>query len=86
VACQQLGLTVKKAETLAEFLHVFTHYRLTVRPHFVQVERDGTEHSGRNQRLASGEEWVPVKKLSERGLPAPVRKLLDGLIAAHLLA
>ena len=86
LACQQLGLTVKKAETLAEFLHVFTHYRLTVRPHFVQVERDGTAHSARDQRLVSSGEWVPIKKLDERGLPAPVRKLLDGLIAAHLLA
>jgi A/G-specific adenine glycosylase len=86
VACEQLGLRVKKTETLAEFLHVFTHYRLTVRPHLVQIEPDSSLSLGKTQRLAGEHAWVPIKKLHEHGLPAPVRKLLDGLIAASLLA
>ena len=86
MACEQLGLTVKKTETLAEFLHVFTHYRLTVRPHLVHIEPDSATTLPKTQRLVSGHDWVPIKKLHERGLPAPVRKLLDGLIAARLLA
>ena len=86
VACEQLGLTVKKTETLAEFLHVFTHYRLIVRPHLLHIETDSATTLNKTQRLVSGHAWVPIKKLHERGLPAPVRKLLDGLIAARLLA
>ena len=85
-ACEQLGLNVKKIERLAEFLHVFTHYRLTVRPHLVQIESGSAATLSPAQRLVSGHEWVPIKKLHEYGLPAPVRKLLDGLIAANLLA
>jgi A/G-specific adenine glycosylase len=84
-ACEQLGLTVKTTDTLAEFLHVFTHYRLTIRPHLVHIAPEGATNVGAAQGLAGGGEWVPVDKLHERGLPAPVRKLLDGLRAARLI-
>jgi A/G-specific adenine glycosylase len=84
-ACTQLGLAVKTAETLAEFLHVFTHYRLTIRPHLVHIGLEGVTHVATAQGLVSDREWVPLNKLHERGLPAPVRKLLDGLSAARLI-
>mgnify|MGYP002146910269 FL=1 len=86
MACQQLGLTAKTTETLAEFLHVFTHYRLTIRPHLVQVEHSAHAHAKKADSLPQGCEWVSINTLHERGLPAPVRKLLDGLLAANLLA
>jgi A/G-specific adenine glycosylase len=91
-ACEQLGLIVKTADTLAEFLHVFTHYRLTIRPHLVHVDPKGATRLTHARQVdtaqgcVSGSEWVPLNKLHERGLPAPVRKLLDGLTAARLMA
>lgn len=85
LACEQLGLALKTADTLAEFVHVFTHYRLTIRPHLVQVKPDRAPHSDTAALLVNGGEWVPLSSLHERGLPAPVRKLLDGLLAARLL-
>ena len=86
LACEQLGLALKTADTLAEFVHVFTHYRLTIRPHLVQIKPDRAVHADRTVRLVNGGEWVSLNNLQERGLPAPVRKLLDGLLAAGLLA
>lgn len=85
-ACEQLGLTVKTTDTLAEFLHVFTHYRLIIRPHLVHVAPEEATHIDAAQGLAEGGEWVPIHELHQRGLPAPVRKLLDGLTAARLIA
>jgi A/G-specific adenine glycosylase len=85
LACEQLGLALSTADTLAEFVHVFTHYRLTIRPHLVQIKVDRSAHADRAARLMNGGEWVPLNSLHERGLPAPVRKLLDGLLAARLL-
>lgn len=84
-ACKQLGLTVKTVDTLAEFLHVFTHYRLIIRPHLVQIAPGGATHVSATQGLVGGGEWVPIHRLHECGLPAPVRKLLDGLTAARLI-
>jgi len=86
LACEQLGLTLKTADTLAEFVHVFTHYRLTIRPHLVQIKPDRAEHADTAALLVSNGEWVSLNSLHERGLPAPVRKLLNGLLAARLLA
>ena len=85
-ACEQLGLALKTADTLAEFVHVFTHYRLTIRPHLIRIKPDRSVHAGRAARLMNDAQWVPLNSPQERGLPAPVRKLLDGLLAARLLA
>jgi A/G-specific adenine glycosylase len=85
-ACQQLGLTAKTTKTLAEFLHVFTHYRLTIRPHLVDIIDDHTPKTGSNQRSNNDLVWVAIQNLHNFGLPSPVRKLLDGLIEAKLLA
>jgi A/G-specific adenine glycosylase len=86
LACEQLGLALSTVDTLAEFVHVFTHYRLTIRPHLVQIKPDRAAHAQKAALFVSGGEWVPLNSLHERGLPAPVRKLLDGLLAARLLA
>ena len=85
-ACEQLGLALNTADTLAEFVHVFTHYRLTIRPHLVHIKPDTAALPDGAMRVVNGGEWVALNSLHERGLPAPVRKLLDGLLAARLLA
>jgi len=64
---------VKSFAALAPFVHAFTHYKLTVNPVRVNLSR--------RVMLAapSSYQWVPKKKLSSSGLPAPVRKLLEAL-------
>jgi A/G-specific adenine glycosylase len=83
-ACERLGLAPKKLQTLTPFLHVFTHYRLTITPILVHV----SDLKPQPEQPPSGEtirRWVNYKNLQTLGLPAPVRKLLEGLQADHLL-
>lgn len=95
-ACQKIGILAKKSQTLTPFLHVFTHYRLTISPVLVQVSvksKKGARDSevaasdliASNLLTASKLRWIPLEQLETLGLPAPVRKLLDGLRADHLL-
>jgi A/G-specific adenine glycosylase len=59
---------------LTPLTHVFTHFKLEIEPRLAQLERpgpcveDGDSHA-----------WVALHKIDEYGLPAPVRRLLDGL-------
>jgi A/G-specific adenine glycosylase len=83
-ACERLGLAPLQLQTLTPFLHVFTHYRLTITPILVRV----SECTPQPEQARSGEiirRWVEYKNLRTLGLPAPVRKLLEGLQADHLL-
>jgi A/G-specific adenine glycosylase len=83
-ACERLGLAPKKLQTLTPFLHVFTHYRLTITPILVRV----SDLTPQPEQAPSGNivrRWVNYKNLHTLGLPAPVRKLLEGLQADHLL-
>jgi A/G-specific adenine glycosylase len=80
-ACQSLGLQPKKIQTLSPFLHVFTHYRLTISPMLAHTSVNIAQQSTpSNERR-----WIPVAQLETLGLPAPVRKLLEGLRADQLL-
>lgn len=80
-ACHTLGLQPQTLQTLTPFLHVFTHYRLTISPLLAQVPPNSDQLSTTsNQRR-----WVHVEQLDTLGLPAPVRKLLEGLRADQLL-
>jgi A/G-specific adenine glycosylase len=83
-ACERLGLTPKRLQTLTPFLHVFTHYRLTITPILVHVS-DLTPQLEQAPAREATLRWVNYKNLRTLGLPAPVRKLLDGLQADHLL-
>jgi A/G-specific adenine glycosylase len=83
-ACERLGLAPKQLQTLTPFLHVFTHYRLTITPILVHV----SNLTPQPEQPPFGEiirRWVNYKNLRTLGLPAPVRKLLEGLQADHLL-
>jgi A/G-specific adenine glycosylase len=83
-ACEGLGLAPKQLQTLTPFLHVFTHYRLTITPILVRV----SDLTPQPKQAPSGNivrRWVSYENLHTLGLPAPVRKLLEGLQADHLL-
>lgn len=81
--CYQLGVTASETQRLSAFLHVFTHYKLTIEPVLVVASTSSTTVSQVSK--ATRTEWVPVAQLSSRGMPAPVRKLIDGLRADQLL-
>lgn len=58
--------------TLPAIEHTFTHFRLTIQPVVVywplSAPPSGVAHTNRH--------WLPVSRLSEVALPAPVKKLL----------
>ena len=60
-------------DTLPDFSHGFSHYKLLVAPVRVQLLR---------RFLLAGQtdyQWVPLRGLAQAALPAPVKKLLVGL-------
>ena len=54
--------------------HTFSHYRLHIAPLLLHVTPT-TTHVGDNADMR----WLPLDRLDEVGLPAPVRKLLEAL-------
>jgi A/G-specific adenine glycosylase len=82
--CASIGLQPLKTEKLSAFLHVFTHYRLTIAPVITEVAAPkrsaAVEHSVKPAR-----QWIKLTSLDSKGLPAPVRKLLLGLTSDKVL-
>ncbi len=81
--CNQLGISASKMQQLSAFLHVFTHYRLTIEP--VLAVASSAQITVVNESKTLQTQWVPLGQLSSLGMPAPVRKLLDGLLVDQLL-
>ena len=77
-ASRALGLEPEQRFELAAFAHTFTHYRLHIRPWLVPVRATGLRESARPER------WVPADELPSMALPAPVKKLLQGLVDAGM--
>ena len=62
-----------QAETLAEIPHTFTHYRLHMQPlRWQQLAARDPVRDNADLR------WVSRADLAALGLPAPIRKLLQG--------
>lgn len=65
---------IEACRKLQPFSHVFTHFKLHVAPFQVAL-------AARAPRIAShGLLWYPVNKLADAPLPAPVKKLLLGVL------
>jgi A/G-specific adenine glycosylase len=77
-ASRALGLEPEQRFELAAFAHTFTHYRLHIRPWLVPVRAASLRES------ALPERWVHADKLGSMALPAPVKKLLQGLVDAGM--
>ena len=71
---QALGADAASFETLPEFVHAFSHYRLAVQPLSAAVTR---RHAVRDD---AGLRWVARDELGDIGLPSPVRKLLSSFL------
>ena len=76
-ACTAQGLPAEQAQRMAGLLHVFTHFRLHIDPWLLQAQTS-TVHA-----LAQDKRWTPLNSLAEAALPAPIKKILDGLAAAR---
>jgi A/G-specific adenine glycosylase len=64
----------EKIETLAEFTHVFTHFKLHITPKLVRL-------SDRTNMVAQTRyTWFDMSKLALAPLPAPVKNLLFSLV------
>lgn len=77
-ASRALGLEPEQRFELAAFAHTFTHYRLHIRPWLVPVRAASLREA------ALPERWVHADKLASMALPAPVKKLLQGLVQAGM--
>ena len=62
---------IDDAQPLAPFVHVFSHYRLTIEP----LLFDGASATG---AIADRPDWrwCSIQQCAALGLPAPVRRLL----------
>ncbi len=60
---------------LPPFSHGFTHFRLHIHPYQISLKRQ-TELAAQ-----SGAEWYAIDQLARLGVPAPVRKVLEGLVS-----
>jgi len=58
--------------TLSSISHTFTHYHLTIEPRGLKLKKNP-----RLKALSQGYGWLNEKALAERGLPAPIQKLLQ---------
>lgn len=72
---RQLGVEVAQVTPLAPVEHAFTHFRLRIRPQLARVRRliPRAEQPGRL--------WLNLEDISGAALPAPMKKLLQALVA-----
>lgn len=71
------GRFIKKTQpssTLNSFKHVFSHFHLSIHPMIWYNSTPKLQISDNNQY-----QWVNRKQLKQIGLPAPIKKLLEGL-------
>lgn len=76
-----LGAT-GKVSRLAPFTHTFTHFRLEIKPYLVECTQGTHTVSAISGGLTMNDAqtaWVSLREMDAFGIPAPVRKLLDGL-------
>src|SRR5690606_34860547 len=76
LACRQLGTTLRPEQKMASMLHTFSHFKLHINPWHVKPTRTLSR-----PEATTTQQRVPLSQLKQTALPAPVRKLIDGLYA-----
>jgi len=71
----QLGASAGAVRELPPLIHVFTHFRLTLRP--LQIAAEPVP--GVAER---GQQWLTAAQMKSAPLPAPIRKLLQATFSA----
>jgi len=74
-ACRVLGVAPAETVRLPTFSHTFTHFRLHVEPWHVQAGPVALKDGAGNPPQI----WMPTAEVEGAALPAPVKKLLQGL-------
>ncbi|MGE5524183.1 MAG: A/G-specific adenine glycosylase [Rhodospirillaceae bacterium] len=69
----RFGVEATAGEPMPVVEHGFTHFKLTITPQPLHVK-----HAAPSAREA-GRQWWPLADARAAGLPAPVRRILDGL-------
>ena len=75
---RDFGVTPEHAASssaLMPLTHTFTHFKLDIEPRVIELKRNVALLEANDAQTA----WVPLGNIDAYGLPAPVRKLLDGL-------
>lgn len=71
-AASELGLALNREQALPAVAHTFSHFRLRIIPVLARADTDG--------RIADASlRWHPPEAVAGLGLPAPIRRLLEGL-------
>ncbi|MGB3290294.1 MAG: A/G-specific adenine glycosylase [Burkholderiaceae bacterium] len=78
-ACANWGLSPASAQKMAGLVHVFSHFRLHIEPWYLRADAPIAAEP------APAQAWIPVSDLPATALPAPVKKILDGLFAGSFL-
>jgi len=63
------------SSALMPLTHTFTHFKLDIEPRVIELKRNAAPLEANDGQTA----WVPLGNIDAYGVPAPVRKLLDGL-------
>ena len=75
---RDFGVTPEHAASssaLMPLTHTFTHFKLDIEPRVIELKRNGAMLVANEGETA----WVALREIDAYGVPAPVRKLLDGL-------
>ncbi|MGB6102516.1 MAG: A/G-specific adenine glycosylase [Pusillimonas sp.] len=75
-ACRHWGSRQTPPQKMASLVHVFTHFRLHIEPWYLSCDTTRLAEPGPAQR------WIGLADLAATALPAPVRKILEGLFPA----
>ena len=74
--CQrELGYEVEKENSMPDLRHTFSHFHLDISPLKVKL----TKANMFSAREGGSGDWVDAASFNKIGLPAPVKKLLEGL-------
>lgn len=76
IACRKWADTDTPAQKMAGLSHVFTHFKLHIEPWYVSSNPNQLAEPLPTQR------WIALEDLREAALPAPVKKILEGLFPA----
>ena len=73
VSLQRYGARVGPAVCLPDVEHGFTHFSLTISPRRFEVT------SVVPRAAEAGYRWLPIGEIGNAGIPAPVRRIIEGL-------
>jgi len=75
---QHLFLKVNRLQSLPELRHTFSHYHLDIHP--IQIHTTTTDNMGLGTIMDSDKHiWYNTRQPDERGLPAPIKAILEDL-------